>query len=128
MVDEALTVILFNKLDVILADRQSSLSEALHLLNQWVSDHLHLIEWVRPDAGALCCVRLRQDVFPDKSVGTFYAALEAHDLQVADGTWFGEEKRVFRLGFGYLPLRDFKVALKALSRALSATGEKQSLT
>ena len=46
VVDEALTVILFNKLDVILADRQRSLSEALHLLNQWVSDHSHLIEWV----------------------------------------------------------------------------------
>ena len=53
VVDEALAEILFNKLDVILADRQSALSEALHDLSDWVSEHSHLVEWVRPDAGAL---------------------------------------------------------------------------
>ena len=93
-----------------------------------LGNHSHLVEWVRPDAGALCCVRLRHDAFPDQAVGAFYAVLEAHDLQVADGTWFGEEKRVFRLGFGYLPLNDFPVALEALSQALSAASEKQSVT
>lgn len=127
VVDEALAEILFNKLDVILTDRRSVLSEALHLLSHWVSDHSHLVEWVRPDAGALCCVRLRRDAFPAKAVSAFYAVLEAHDLQVADGTWFGEEKRVFRLGFGYLPVSDFMGALEALSQALSATSEKPSM-
>ncbi len=127
VVDEALAEILFDKLDVILAARRSVLTEALHLLSRWASDHSHLVEWVRPDAGALCCVRLRHDAFPDKAVDAFYSVLEAHDLQVADGTWFGEEKRVFRLGFGYLPLNDFPAALGALSQALSATSEKQSV-
>jgi hypothetical protein len=127
VVDEALAEILFNKLDVILTDRRSVLSEALHLLSHWVSDHSHLVEWVRPDAGALCCVRLCHDAFADKAVDAFYAVLEAHDLQVADGTWFGEEKRVFRLGFGYLPLSDFMVALEALSQALSVASEKPSV-
>ncbi|NKB50414.1 MAG: aminotransferase class I/II-fold pyridoxal phosphate-dependent enzyme [Alphaproteobacteria bacterium] len=126
VVDEALTEILFNKLDVILADRRSALSEALDRLSRWVSDHSHLAEWVRPDAGALCCVRLCHDAFSDNAVDAFYTVLEAHDLQVADGTWFGEEKRVFRLGFGYLPLNDFMVALEVLSATLSTTSDKQS--
>jgi aspartate/methionine/tyrosine aminotransferase len=127
VVDEALTEILFNKLDMILADRRNALSEALDYLSHWVSDHSHLVEWVRPDAGALCCVRLCHDAFPDKAVDAFYAVLEAHDLQIAEGTWFGEEKRVFRLGFGYLPLNDFMVALETLSEVLFATSDKQSV-
>ncbi|MCZ6862767.1 MAG: pyridoxal phosphate-dependent aminotransferase [Alphaproteobacteria bacterium] len=127
VVDEALAEILFNKLDVILADRRSALSEALDYLSHWVSDHSHHVEWVRPDAGALCCVRLCHDAFADKAVDAFYAVLEAHDLQVADGTWFGEEKRIFRLGFGYLPLSDFMGALEALSQALSAASEKPAV-
>ncbi len=127
VVDEVLAEILFNKLDAILADRRSGLSKALDLLSQWAGDHSHFVEWVRPDAGALCCVRLRRDAFPDMAVEAFYAALEAHDLQVADGTWFGEEKRVFRLGFGYLPLGDFPAALGALSHALAATSDNKTV-
>jgi aspartate/methionine/tyrosine aminotransferase len=124
VVDEALAEILLNKLDAILATRRSALSQALNLLDQWVSNPSHLVEWVRPDAGALCCVRLRDDAFPAKAVDAFYAGLEAHDLQVADGSWFGEDKRVFRLGFGYLPLSNFPAALEALSRALLDASDK----
>lgn len=127
VVDEALAEILLNNLDATLASRRSALSESLDLLSHWVRDHSHLVEWVRPDAGALCCVRLCHDAFPDKAVDAFYAVLEAHDLQVAEGTWFGEEKRVFRLGFGYLPLNDFMVALETLSKVLFATSDKQSV-
>jgi hypothetical protein len=45
-------------------------------------------------------------------------ALPSRDLQLAPGDWFGEEKRIFRLGFGYLPLHNLEAALAALSRVL----------
>lgn len=128
VIDEVLAEVLFGKLDAILANRRKHLSRALDVLDGWASGHSHLVEWVRPDAGALCCVRLRRDAFSDKAVEAFYAALETYDLLVAGGTWFGEEKRVFRLGFGYLPLVDFPAALDALSETLASTADDGSVT
>jgi DNA-binding transcriptional MocR family regulator len=46
--------------------------------------------------------------------------LPESDVQLAPGPWFGEEPRVFRLGFGYLPLERLKEALRALSKAIDA--------
>jgi hypothetical protein len=42
------------------------------------------------------------------------------ELQLASGRWFGEEERVFRLGFGYLPEAELAPALAAVSRAMDA--------
>jgi hypothetical protein len=37
---------------------------------------------------------------------------------VAEGRWFGDETRVFRLGFGFLPIDMLDGALAAVARAL----------
>jgi DNA-binding transcriptional MocR family regulator len=42
-------------------------------------------------------------------------------VRLADGDWFGDEPQVFRLGFGYLPAADLKVALDALREAVRAS-------
>jgi DNA-binding transcriptional MocR family regulator len=39
-------------------------------------------------------------------------------LKLAPGTWFGEERRVFRLGFGYLTVEELTSALANLSCAM----------
>ena len=80
------------------------------------------IEWVRPDGGALCCLRLRRDAFDDAHVTAFWDLLPRHALQLASGAWFGESKRVFRLGFGHLPLDRLVLALSALSAVLNDAG------
>jgi DNA-binding transcriptional MocR family regulator len=41
-------------------------------------------------------------------------------VRLADGEWFGDEERVFRLGFGFLPAADLKAALDALHEAVHA--------
>ena len=78
------------------------------------------VEWVRPDGGALCCIRLRTDVFDDAAVVRFRDLMPEYEVQLAGGDWFGADARMFRLGFGYLPLPEFEIALSALSRALDA--------
>ncbi len=40
---------------------------------------------------------------------------------MAKGEWFGEEARVFRLGFGLLSMAELGDALAALTGALKAT-------
>ena len=77
-----------------------------------------MVDWVRPDAGALCCLRLKPSVFDDAAVGRFYESLPEERTRVAKGDWFGDEERVFRLGFGLLSIPDLQVGLEALAGAM----------
>ena len=78
------------------------------------------VELVRPDAGALCCLRLDPRRVAQAGVDRFWAALPRERLRLAPGPWFGEARRVFRLGFGHLPPDELAAALPALTRALDA--------
>ena len=117
-VDEMLGLRILNQADAIIAARRKHLGEGLARTAAWVAQNAALVEWIKPDAGALCCLRLRSDQFDQAAVARFHAALAALDGRVGNGTWFGEEPRVFRLGFGLLPIAELEFALAALSTAL----------
>jgi aspartate/methionine/tyrosine aminotransferase len=120
VLDETLATVLLQHREQVLAPRRQRLAAALDTLAAWCEGERGRIEWVRPDAGALCCLRLRADAFDAAAVARFWELLPSHDLQLARGTWFGESDRAFRLGFGYLPLDRLAPALSALSAALDA--------
>lgn len=122
ILDEVLAAGLLQRRDAVLAPRRQQLGRALELLAQWCAGERGRIDWVRPDGGALCCVRLRPDVFDVHTVERFWALLPAHELQLAAGSWFGdaEGRRVFRLGFGFLPEASLAPALERLSIAMDA--------
>jgi aspartate/methionine/tyrosine aminotransferase len=118
VVDEFLATALLRRADLVLAPRRQLLAQGVEMVAQWQKHEDHRLEWVRPDAGALCCCRLREDAFDNGSVIRFWSALPTHDLQLAAGTWFGDEARVFRLGFGFLPIERLSAALAVVSRAM----------
>lgn len=120
VLDETLAAALLRNRQSVLATRRQLLANALEELTVWCESEHTRIEWVRPDAGALCCLRLRSDALDDAAVSRFWDLLPGHDLQLASGAWFGESKRAFRLGFGYLPPERLGAALSALSTALDA--------
>ena len=120
VLDETLAAVLLRRRDQVLAPRRRLLAGALAALAAWREGEHARVEWVRPDAGALCCLRLRVDAFDDAAVARFWDLLPRHDLQLACGAWFGESRRVFRLGFGYLPPERLGAALSALSSAMDA--------
>ncbi|CCD96312.1 putative aminotransferase [Bradyrhizobium sp. ORS 375] len=119
VVDEAIALRIMRNLDVILEERRRHLAAALARTAAFATAHGQLIEWIRPDAGALCCVRLRPQVFDDAAVARFHRELAARDTRVAPGSWFGDEVRVFRLGFGLLALPELDEALQRVSQALT---------
>ncbi|WP_316230836.1 hypothetical protein [Bradyrhizobium sp. SZCCHNR1051] len=84
----------------------------------FVAAHARLLEWIRPDAGALCCIRLRREMFEDAAVARFHRELADRETRVGPGSWFGDEARVFRLGFGVLALPELDEALRRVSQAL----------
>ncbi|MDQ0587192.1 pyridoxal phosphate-dependent aminotransferase [Variovorax paradoxus] len=117
-VDEALALAVFRQRDRIIGERRKLLAQNLQLTENWVSRHAEHIEWVRPDAGALCCMRLRREVFDAAAVERFYAALARYSTRVAPGPWFGDDPLVFRLGFGLPTLTQLAIALECVSVAL----------
>jgi len=104
--------------DHILGERRRRLAKTLALTADWIRENDAFVEWVRPDAGALCCVRLKPSVFDDGAVDGFYEALVPEGIRVANGRWFGDEARVFRLGFGLLPAAELEAALGRVSGVL----------
>ena len=120
-IDEALAVHVLEQRDRILGDRRPRLAEGLRVTADWVAMNGGHVEWVRPDAGAICCVRLKPAVFDDAAVVRFYQAAARAGVRVANGAWFGDEARVFRLGFGFLNAVDLRAALGILSIALRET-------
>lgn len=123
VLDETLAAALLRQRHKVLAPRRRLLARALGALAAWCENERGRVEWVRPDAGALCCLRLPADVFDEAAVARFWSVLPDLSLQLARGDWFGESARVFRLGFGYLPSERLGPALSALSAALDE-GEK----
>ncbi len=120
VLDETLAAVLLQQREHVLAPRRKLLAEALDKLTTWCDRERKRVEWVRPDAGALCCLRLRKEAFDAAAVARFWELLPRHDLQLACGKWFGESDRAFRLGFGYLPPERLGPALSALSASLDA--------
>jgi aspartate/methionine/tyrosine aminotransferase len=123
-IDEMLGLRVLTQAEQIISARRKHLGEGFARTAAWVARNAALVEWVKPDAGALCCVRLRSDQFDQAAVARFHAALAALDARVGDGTWFGEDPRVFRLGFGLLPIPVLERGLEALSAALQQAKRK----
>ncbi len=116
--EEVLALRVLELRDRILEQRRTFLAECLTRTERWVLANERIVEWVRPDAGAICCVRLRPTAFDDAAIERFYDVLPRVGVRVAKGAWFGEPARVFRLGFGHLPLTELDAAYEALTAAL----------
>jgi DNA-binding transcriptional MocR family regulator len=91
----------------------------------WIKANEEIVEWVRPDGGAICCVRLKPQVFDDAAVDGVYRTLESLGVRVSNGSWFGDEACVFRLGFAHMPVPALTEALTTLSEALKKVAHTQ---
>jgi aspartate/methionine/tyrosine aminotransferase len=116
--DETLAAAVLENRDQILKERRGLLAEGVQKVAEWVASQKGRVEWIRPDGGALCCLRLNPVAFDAEGVRRFWAALPEAEVQIGDGSWFGESPAILRLGFGYLPIAALPAALDALSRAV----------
>jgi aspartate/methionine/tyrosine aminotransferase len=68
-VDEALALKLFERRAPVLAERRVLLDAGLQRTAAWMRANNNYVEWVRPNAGAICCVRLRKPTFDETHPG-----------------------------------------------------------
>lgn len=66
-------------------------------------------------------MRLKPSVFHEEAVSRLYDALANEGARVSNGTWFDDEVRVFRLGFGLLSMHGLDMALNVLPAVVQPT-------
>jgi aspartate/methionine/tyrosine aminotransferase len=116
-VDEFLAAAVLSRADELLAERGALLAQARGTVQRWIKEQGGRVDWVPPDAGAICCVRLDPAGDPER----FHAELSRRQVLVARGPWLHDSPEVFRLGFGYEPLDRLELALDEISQALRLT-------
>lgn len=120
--DEAIGAALLARGEAVLAPCRRHLAGALAAVAAWREGEGARLDWIAPDAGALCCCRLRGVSAAEGAVARFWAALPGRGVRLAPGRWFGEPDSLFRIGFGHLPPADLGPALRAISGAMDEAG------
>jgi aspartate/methionine/tyrosine aminotransferase len=118
--DEFLAAALLGQADQVLTARGARLAEARSIVERWIKEHTGLLRWLRPQAGAFCCLQLDPGTFGPSGADRFHAHLTRQRTVVAPGPWFGDSPLVFRLGLGYEPAGRFEQGLDVISAALEA--------
>ena len=117
--DEFLAVRLLSQASQVLAARGAVLADARGVVERWIKSHTGQLRWLRPEAGAFCCLQLDPRSFGPEEIGRFHAHLARQRTQVAPGPWFGDSASVFRIGLGYEPAAKLELGLETISAALS---------
>jgi len=119
VLDEYVALKVLNKESEIFASRRIHSAKGLKLTKNWVEQNSNLINWNEPKAGALCCIKLSEEKYDDEQIESFYSLAKESGIQIANGIWFGESNRYFRLGFGYMDIEKLKSTLLKLTEILS---------
>ena len=125
VLDEYVAVQILRREPEIFQARRIHAQQGLELTKQWVEVNDPFIEWNEPLAGALCCIKLKENKFNLRQVDAFYQLAKQSGIQLANGEWFGESKRFFRLGFGYMEIDKLKQSLKRLTTILQETAAEK---
>jgi aspartate/methionine/tyrosine aminotransferase len=118
IVDEFLASRVLDRADQVLIARGGLMAAARATVGRWVAGTGGRLQWLRPQAGAFCCVRLNPDVFGPQDVRRFHDRLAAGRTVVAPGPWFGDSAHVLRLGLAYEPAHRLEQGLDVIAGAL----------
>ena len=118
IVDEFLGTRVLTRADQVLISRGELMAGARATVGRWVAGTAGRLQWLRPEAGAFCCVRLNPDVFGLRDVRRFHDQLAAERTVVAPGPWFGDSPHVLRLGLAYEPSHRLEQGLDVIADAL----------
>jgi aspartate/methionine/tyrosine aminotransferase len=119
-IDEFLATKVLSQAEQVLASRGAVLAESRGIVERWIKAHTGRLHWLRPQAGAFCCMQLDPDSFGPADIDRFHAHLAGQRTQIAAGPWFGDSAHIIRLGLGYEPADQLELGLDVISAALAA--------
>ncbi|MGO8956884.1 MAG: pyridoxal phosphate-dependent aminotransferase [Streptosporangiaceae bacterium] len=124
--DEFLAARVLAQADQVLAVRGAIMATARDITGRWVHAHEGMVRWLRPEAGAFCCVRLEPAIFGPQEIDRLYARLAQERIIVAQGPWFADTASIIRLGMAYEPPGRLEKALELIVTALEASAHGTS--
>jgi aspartate/methionine/tyrosine aminotransferase len=99
LLDETMATRVLERRAAVLPGILEAVRERRGIVTDWMAGQ-EQFEWCAPQAGVVCFPRLRPERGAD--VERFYdALLRRHGTYVGPGHWFEQDRRFFRLGFGW---------------------------
>jgi aspartate/methionine/tyrosine aminotransferase len=121
--DEFLAAALLSRADQVLASRAAVMTDARGIVERWIKAHTGRLSWLRPEAGAFCCMQLDPGTFGPADIDRFHSHLTRQRTMVARGPWFGDSAHVIRVGLGYESAEVLERGLDVIGAALEAGPE-----
>lgn len=119
VLDETVAFQMLSRHDTLLPAIRDEVHTAFEIFSDWAQQE-HRIEWVRPDGGVTCCVRIPDA--PDDKMASFYSLLHSHyKTAVGPGHWFKLPRNYMRIGFGWTRPEATREALRCVSKAITDT-------
>jgi aspartate/methionine/tyrosine aminotransferase len=115
LLDETMAARVLERRADVLPAILEAVRERRAIVADWMAVQEHF-EWCAPQAGVVCFPRLRPERGAD--VERFYdVLLRRHGTYVGPGHWFEQERRFFRLGFGWPDAIELRRGLDGLAAA-----------
>ena len=115
LLDETMAARVLERRDAVLPGMLAAVRERRDAVARWMEGNEHF-EWHPPQAGVVCFPRLTPERGADAD--TFHtAALRDHGTYVGPGHWFEQDRRCFRLGFGWPGMEELLRGLDGLTAA-----------
>ena len=100
--------------DEVLQRTRGIIGNNLPVLEKWLAKHADIVDYARPDAGAIATIKYR---LPISSVALFKRLREEQSVLITPGAHFGIGGRYLRIGFGY-DLAHTQKGLRRIDRVL----------
>lgn len=88
------------------------------LVKEWFKNQKYF-EWIEPHGGVVCFPRIKKEFNVDLNL--FYETLlKEYKTYVGPGHWFDQDRRYFRLGFGWPSIDDLRNGLIGLNKTMES--------
>ncbi|KAF5646390.1 aspartate aminotransferase [Fusarium sp. NRRL 52700] len=119
VLDELIAEQILSRRDTLLPATIAEMRHRRDFVAEWVHKHNDLVDWVRPDAGVMCFIKIKKQ--PKGGIEAFYKRLlNNYGVYIGRGTWFERDDCFFRLGYGWPTFEQLKEGLNKISEALTA--------
>ena len=92
-------------------------AERIGIVARWIAGH-PAVEWIAPSGGVVCFPRIKPGLLPVDPDQFYRSLTENHGTYVGAGHWFEQDRRHFRLGFGWPARPDLVAGLAGIDAAL----------
>jgi aspartate/methionine/tyrosine aminotransferase len=119
VLDELIAEQILARRDTLLPATIADMRRRKDLVAGWVEKHSDLVDWVRPEAGVMCFIKIKKE--PEGGIEAFYKLLlDHHGVYIGRGTWFERDDCFFRLGYGWPTWEELETGLDKIAQALGA--------